>query len=61
VRAAVKLILGETRLLPAGVAALLALALVGEALAGAWWQEAGGFVILGGAIALLVVATATPP
>jgi hypothetical protein len=60
VRAAVKLILGETRLLPAGVAALLALALVGEALAGAWWQEAGGFVILGGAIALLVVATATP-
>jgi hypothetical protein len=56
----VKLILGETRLLPAGVAALLALALVGEALAGAWWQEAGGFVILGGAIALLVVATATP-
>jgi hypothetical protein len=60
VRAAVKLILGETRLLPAGVAALLALALVGEALAGAWWREAGGFVILGGAIALLVVATATP-
>jgi membrane associated rhomboid family serine protease len=49
-----KLILGETWALPAGVFATLAVGLVLDALEGddAWWQHAGGFVIL----ALVMVA-----
>jgi len=47
----VKLIFGETRVLPIGVALVL---LGGLALKGAgWWVHAGGFVLLAGVIVVL--------
>jgi membrane associated rhomboid family serine protease len=54
VRALRKLILGETWALPLGVLLTLAIGLVLDALEGddAWWQHAGGFVLL----ALVVIA-----
>ena len=55
-----KLIFGETLMLPAGVGVLLALALAGDALAGAWWADAGGFALLAGVVLLLVAATRPP-
>ncbi len=39
-----KLVFGETVALPVGVALVLAAGLALEALAGSWWEEAGGFV-----------------
>jgi membrane protein implicated in regulation of membrane protease activity len=60
VRATIKLMLGETRLLPVGVAVLLAVALAADALAGSWWVDTGGFVLLVGVVVLLVAATRPP-
>jgi membrane protein implicated in regulation of membrane protease activity len=51
-----KLILGETWLLPAGVAAAVAAALVARHLLGAHWHELGGFILLVGVIAVLVTS-----
>ena len=53
-----KLIFGETVALPVGVALLLACALALHELAASWWPEAGGFVLLVLAVAVLVVALA---
>ena len=55
-RAARKLVLGETVALPAGIAAAVAAAGVLRVVAGpgGWWQHAGGAVLAG----LLVVALA---
>jgi hypothetical protein len=51
VKALWKMIAGETRVLPVGVALILA---GGLALQGAgWWDRAGGFVLLAGVIAVL--------
>jgi hypothetical protein len=51
VKALWKMIAGETRVLPIGVALVL---LGGLLLKGAgWWEHAGGFVLLAGVIAVL--------
>jgi len=49
-----KLVLGETWTLPLGIFAAVAVAFVvrGAAGPGGWWEDAGGFVLLG----LLLVA-----
>ncbi len=52
-----KLILGETWILPAGIAVALCAAGILSAMSGerGWWQDAGGFVLLAlvlGALAL---------
>jgi hypothetical protein len=49
-----KLVLGETWVLPVGIALalLLAVAVRAAAGAGAWWEHGGGYILL----ALLVVA-----
>jgi hypothetical protein len=59
-RALRKLILGETWILPIGVALTLAAGLVLEAVAGGetWWREAGGFVLL---VLVLAALTAALP
>ena len=51
-----KLVLGETRALPIGVAVAVGIAVCARLLAGAhgWWSHAGGFVLA----AMLVVALA---
>jgi hypothetical protein len=46
-----KMIAGETRVLPIGVALLLVTGLVLES--AGWWHRAGGFVLLAGAIVVL--------
>ena len=51
VRTLRKLIFGETRVLPASVAAVLVAGLVLRH--GGWWQHGGGFVLLAGAVAAL--------
>jgi membrane associated rhomboid family serine protease len=53
-----KLILGETWALPVGVFATLVVGLVLDALEGddAWWQHAGGFVLLALVVVALTVA-----
>jgi hypothetical protein len=55
VRAVLKLILGETRILPAGVALVLGAGLVVYAVARdtEWWEHAGGFLLLAGVVAAL--------
>jgi hypothetical protein len=58
-RALRKLVLGETVALPVGVALLLAAGLVLRDVAGEWWQDAGGFVLL--ALAVVVLAAALAP
>jgi hypothetical protein len=51
VKALWKMIAGETRVLPIGVALVL---LGGLLLEGAgWWDRAGGFVLLAGVVAVL--------
>jgi hypothetical protein len=57
-RAIRKLVLGETVALPVGVALLLAAGLVLRDVAGEWWQDAGGFVLLALAVAVLAAALA---
>ena len=51
-----KLILGETWLLPLGVAASVAAALVVRHLLGTHWHDLGGFILLVGVIAVLVTS-----
>jgi type IV secretory pathway VirB2 component (pilin) len=55
-----KLILGETRALPIGVAVAVAIAAGLRLLAGAhgWWGGAGGFVLAG--LLVLALASALP-
>jgi hypothetical protein len=54
-----KLLLGETWLLPLGIAAVvLAASLVAKPVLGGGWDRAGGFVILAGIVAVLVASVA---
>jgi hypothetical protein len=54
-----KLILGETWILPLGIAALaLAVALVVRPLSGDDWSHAGGFVLLAGVAVVLAASVA---
>ena len=57
-RALRKLVFGETVALPVGVFLVLAVGLALEALAGSWWEEAGGFVLLALVVAVLTVSLA---
>ena len=59
-RALVKLILGETRVLPVGVALVLVGGLVLRAADDDWWRHAGGFVLLAGVVATLTAALRRP-
>ena len=52
------LVLGETWSVPAGVALTVLGAVLLHSLAGAWWSHAGGFLLLGGAIATLAWSVA---
>jgi len=53
-----KLILGETWILPLGISAVvLVTALVLKPLMGDAWKSAGGFVLLAGACAVLLLST----
>jgi hypothetical protein len=51
-----KLVLGETWTLPLGVLVTLLAALVLDAAGPGWWERAGGFVVLGGALLTLVAS-----
>jgi hypothetical protein len=51
VKALWKMIAGETRVLPVGVALVLAGGLLLQS--AGWWAHAGGFVLLAGVIAVL--------
>jgi hypothetical protein len=55
-RALRKLVLGETWALPLAVGALLVAALVLRAVAPGVWEDAGGFMLLGGAVVALTAA-----
>ncbi|MEA2132204.1 MAG: hypothetical protein QOC68_113 [Solirubrobacteraceae bacterium] len=57
-RALRKLIFGETVALPVGVAMLLAAGLALRELAPSWWPEAGGFILIVLAVAVLAAALA---
>jgi hypothetical protein len=59
-RALRKMILGETWALPAAVAIMLAAALVLRAVAPDFWDDVGGFVLLGGAVAALTFSLPSP-
>jgi hypothetical protein len=62
VRTLRKLVLGETWVLPIGVALAVGVAGVLRALAGdhGWWRDAGGFVLLGLVVVALLVAARAP-
>ena len=51
-----KLVLGETWALPLGIAVTLLAGLALEAAGPAWWQRAGGFVLLAGVLATLALS-----
>jgi hypothetical protein len=51
-----KLVLGETWTLPLGVAITLLAGVALDAAGPGWWHRAGGFVLLGGALAALVAS-----
>lgn len=51
-----KLVLGETWAVPLGVALSVGVAAVLSAADPGWWDRAGGFVVLAGALATFVVA-----
>lgn len=51
-----KLLLGETWTLPLGVAITLLAGLALEAAGPGWWERAGGFLLLGGALATLAAS-----
>jgi hypothetical protein len=53
-----KLILGETLVLPAGVVATLVVAVALRHVAGDAWHRWGGFVLLAGAVTVLLVSVA---
>ena len=55
-KAVVKLLLGETRSLPIAIALLLGAALVLHAVAGEWWDDVGGYLVLAGAVAALTAS-----
>ena len=57
-----KLILGETWVLPIGVALAVGAAGILRAVAGdhGWWRDAGGFVLLGLVVFALLVAARRP-
>ena len=57
-RALRKLVLGETIALPVGVALVLAIGLALEELAGSWWEQDGGFVLLALVVVVLTVSLA---
>ena len=59
-RALRKLVLGETWSLPLGVLATLAVGLTLDWVAGdaAWWEHAGGFVLLACVLAALAISLA---
>jgi hypothetical protein len=52
-----KLVFGETRELPGGVAAIAGAAVALDALAGAWWPDVAGWAVLAAVVALVVAAT----
>jgi hypothetical protein len=53
-----KLVLGETWVLPLGIAVVLAVGgLIVRPLAPAFWHDAGGFLLLAGVLAVLLAAT----
>jgi hypothetical protein len=58
VKALKKLLLGETWVLPLGLALLLAAALILRPVLGDAWRHAGGFIVLAGAVAALLVSVA---
>jgi len=51
-----KLVLGETRTLPIGVASTLLAGLALDAAGPGWWHRAGGFVVLAGVLVTLGVS-----
>ena len=51
-----KLILGETWLLPVGIAAVVAAAVLTRALASGAWTHLGGFLLLTGVLAVLTLS-----
>jgi hypothetical protein len=53
-----KLVFGETVALPVGVALLLVAGLALRELAPSWWPDAGGFILLALAVAVLAAALA---
>ena len=53
-----KLILGETLVLPAGVAATLVAAVVVREVAGDHWHRVGGFLLLAGVVGVLLESVA---
>jgi hypothetical protein len=53
-----KLVFGETVALPVGVALLLLVGLALREWAGEWWADAGGFILLALAVAVLAAALA---
>jgi hypothetical protein len=58
-RALKKLLLGETWLLPLGVAAIIATAgLLVRPLAASAWQHLGGFMLLAGVLLVLIASIA---
>jgi hypothetical protein len=54
-----KLVLGETWTVPAGVAAVLVAGLLLRG--GEWWVHAGGFVLLAGVVATLLMSLRQVP
>lgn len=54
-----KLVLGETWLLPLGLVAVLAAALVLREALPDVWEHAGGFVVLAGVAVILVLSVST--
>ena len=53
-----KLVLGETVVLPVGVALVVAIGLALEALDVSWWSDDGGFLLLALVVAVLAVSLA---
>ena len=53
-----KLLLGETLLLPAGLAIALGAAVLIRALSGASWADVGGFILLAGVAVVLLASVA---
>jgi hypothetical protein len=58
VKALKKLLLGETWMLPLGLAALVLLAFVLRDVLGDAWRHAGGFILLAGVVGLLLAGVA---
>lgn len=50
------LILGETWVLPAGIALLAVLSIVADQAGAGWWPDAAGPLLLAGAVVLVLVS-----